>query len=249
MPGFLAVLVAKLAGLGAVTKVAAATTTAALTMALGAGTGILPLSGGTAGSTEVAQVAVAQAMAEMSSATASLPSSATGGTPARAAAAATVASPAASSSAKAGAVVPQPAAAVPAKAPGVPTVANIASPVTPALPALPGCVADLLPTGGTAPDPMRLVSQLPACIVSVVSARLPLDTIEKAIGAANLPVEVSRCLSRVLSAVPGFVAGDLSGLPGLLAACLPTGPIAGTGSIPGAGAIPGIGSLAGRAGR
>ena len=112
-------------------------------------------------------------------------------------------------------------------------------PTIPALPALPTCVANLVPTAGTAPDPTRLVAQLPACIRSVVAASLPLDTIRQALGSANLPANVSTCLSAVVGAVPGFTGGDLSGLPQLLSTCLRISSIPGAGSIPGFGSIPG----------
>jgi hypothetical protein len=84
-------------------------------------------------------------------------------------------------------------------------------------------VSDLIPTGGTLPDPERLVAELPACIVTVVTEHLPLDTIQSIIGSANLPVDVSRCLSAVVSSLPGFSGGDLSGLSQLLSSCMPTG--------------------------
>lgn len=93
----------------------------------------------------------------------------------------------------------------------------------PTSPAIPGCVADLIPTGGTPPDPDRLINELPACIVTVVTDHLPLDTIQSIIGSANLPVDISRCLSAVVSSLPGFSGGDVSGLSELLSSCMPTG--------------------------
>ncbi len=99
--------------------------------------------------------------------------------------------------------------------------------------------------GGTVPDPTVLISQLPACIQSVIAAHLPLDTIQQVIGTANLPVSVSKCLTAVLGSGPGFVSGDVSGVSRLLAACLPTGSIPGMGSLPGLGSIPGMGSVPG----
>lgn len=246
MPGFLAVLIVKLAGLGAVTKVAAATTTAALTMALvGAGTGVLPVPSGAADTALVARGGIDHATAAEVSSAFSLPVGTSGGTAAPAAA--VVLSPTDSTSAKASTVVPTPAAA-PAKLPSlsnVGAVSNVATPTIPTLPAIPRCVANLLPTGGTPPDPTMLVAQLPACIQSVVAAHLPLDTVQRAIGSANLPVALSKCLSAVLGSVPGFVGSDLSDVPRLLAACLPTGPVSGTGSIPGTGSLPGAGSIPG----
>ncbi len=230
MPGFLAVPIAKLAGLGAVTKVAAATATAALTMAVGAGAGVLPVPGGTADSAVVAQGAIDQVVAAVGSASASVPTTTSTGSPAQAAVATSVTSPAGSSSAKASTVVTPPAAVTPAK---VAAVSSVATPAIPAPPAMPSCVANLLPAGGTAPDPTKLVSQLPACIQSVVAAHLPLDAIQSAIGSANLPVDVSRCLSSVLASVPGFMGGDLSGLSQLVSACMPSGSVPGTGSMPG----------------
>jgi len=66
-----------------------------------------------------------------------------------------------------------------------------------------------------------------------VTAHLPIDSIQHVIGSANLPVDVSTCLSSVLGSLPGITGGNVSGLPQLLAACLPKGPIPGMGSIPG----------------
>jgi len=237
MPGFIAALIAKLAGVGTVAKAALAAATAALTLGVAGGaTGVLPLPGGSGDAAVIARGAIDQATAAVNSAVASVP--ATSGTAAvQAAGGAAVTSPAGSTSTHA-----ETATSTAANSAKLPTVPNVVVPTVPALPAIPRCVADLIPTGTTVPDPARLVAQLPACVLSVVSASLPLDTIQSVIGTANLPVDVSRCLWSVLRSVPTFAGGNLSGLPKLLSACLPTGSIPGMGSIPGAGSIPGLGS-------
>jgi len=96
MPGFLGVLLAKLAGLGTVAKVAVAATTTALTMALGAGTGVLPVPGSQAEPAALAQGAVDHATAPVGAAVKSLLTTAPGGTGAEA----SVTSPAGSASAR-----------------------------------------------------------------------------------------------------------------------------------------------------
>ena len=224
MPVILAGLLAKLAGLGAVAKAAIATATAALTIAVGGATGVLPIPGGGPEPASIAQGAIAQANAAVSSATSSLPAPTPGVTGVQAASAASATPPAASTSAKASTAV---------ATPKVTPSANVPNVSVPAIPAIPSCVANLIPSGTTVPDPAKLVAQLPACIASVVTASLPLDTIQSVIGSAKLPVDVSKCLSSVVRSVPTFVSGNLSGLPQLLSACLPAGSIPGTGSIPG----------------
>jgi hypothetical protein len=217
-------------------------------MALGAGTGVLPLPGGHADPAAIAQGTTDQATAAVGSAVSSLASAAPGGTGVQTATGASVPPPTGSSSATAtaGARVDTPTAAAPAAAAPakLPTVPNIATSAIPALPAVPSCVANLIPTGATVPDPAQLVAQLPACVLSLVTAHLPLDTIQSMIGSANLPVNVFTCLSSVLRSVPGFVGGNLSGLPQLLSACVPTGSAPGIRSIPAMGSTPGL-----RAGR
>ncbi len=233
MPGFATALIAKLAGLGTVAKAAIATATAVLTMALAGGaSGVLPLPGGHADSGVVVQGALDHAAAAVGSATKPLPPP-SGGTDVQAAAGASVTPPTGSASTHASTGVATPTAGTSANLPTVPDVT---------VAAVPACVTNLVPTGATVPDPVQLVSQLPACVLSVVTAHLPLDTIQAAIGSANLPVNVSGCLSSVLTSLPALVGGNMSGLAQLLSHCLPTGSIPGIGgSIPGAGSIPGIG--------
>ncbi len=235
MPGFLAVLLAKMAGLGAV-KTTIATATAALTLAVAGGaTGVLPLPGGHAGTGVVATAAVAQSLpADVPPPSTGLPEM-----PGMSAAIETSVS-AAATGAEANVSVAAPMVAAAAT---VPVVPDIPLPTLPSLPAIPPCVANLIPAVGIVPDPFTLVAQLPACILSVVTAHLPLDTIQSVIGSFNLPIDIVGCLSSVLGSVPGFVGGNLSGLPQLLAACLPTGAVPGIGSIPGMGSIPDMGSI------
>jgi hypothetical protein len=236
MPGFLGALIAKLVG-GTVAKAALATT-AALTMVVGGGAaaGIIP-TGGDTDPVAVAQPAVDQANDAADAAVEPAPPAAAATEPA--ADEASVTPPAASASASADANT---AAAPAADMPDVPDVSTLIPEAV-----VPPCVSDLVPSGGSVPDPTQLVSQLPTCILSVVTANLPpLDLIEQAIGSANLPVDVSGCLTSVLASLPTFVSGDLSGLSGILSDCLPTGGIpgseAGSGSSPGSGSDFGSGA-------
>nr|MBA3955459.1 hypothetical protein [Acidimicrobiia bacterium] len=201
MPGLLGALIAKLVG-GTVAKAALATT-AALTMVVGGGaaTGIIP----TGGDTDA--VAVAQSDLDEANGTADVAVEPAPAAPAveatePAADEASVTPPAASASADTNT-----AAAPAADMPDVPDVSTLIPEAV-----VPPCVSDLIPSGGSVPDPTQLVSQLPTCILSVVTANLPLDLIEQAIGSANLPVDVSGCLTSVLASLPTFVSGDLSGL-------------------------------------
>ena len=242
MLGFLAVPIAKLAGLGTLTKAAAAVSTAALTMTVAGGAaGVLQPPDGPSPGEVVVQHAAPQASASAGSVTSRASSTASVGTPAPTTTGAKVTTPIGSGSAQASTA----SSSAPAAAANLPRLPAAPVPAVPALPALPGCVANLVSAGGTAPDPIRLVSQLPVCILSVVKASLPLDAIRSAIGSAGLPAEVSACLSSVLSSVPGLAGGDLSGLQQVLSDCLPTGTIPGGGTFSGMGPFPGIGSFSG----
>ena len=233
MPGFLAAPLAKLANIGTLTKAAATVAAAALTMTVAGGAaGVLALPGGQADTDGAAHVAPAQATARVDAAVTSSPSPAGAG--ASAVSRSTVTSKAGSSSGSTTVATSAKAAQpTPPTVPTPPRAANVGAPALPALPAIPSCVRDLIPTGGTTPDPMALVSKLPACIMSVISSSLPLDAILAVIRSANLPVDLSKCLSSVLSSIPALAAGDLSRLPQLLAGCLPTGSFPGMGSMPG----------------
>ncbi len=123
----------------------------------------------------------------------------------------------------------------------IPTIPNVAIPTVAGLPALPSCVTNLIPTGGTVPDPIQLATTLPSCIISVITANLPMETVQSLIGSVGLPIDLSTCLSSVVRSVPTFAGGDLSRLPQLLSACLPTGQVPGMGSFPGMGSLPGFG--------
>jgi|GEM_PF-3017693 len=239
MPGFLTGLLAKLAGLGGLTKSAIAAVTAALTMAVAGGaTGVLPLPGAHSGPAAAVQGAVDQATAAVGSATRSLPPTMTGASGVPAASEVSATPPTGSSSTHASTGLAAPTGAAPAQPHAVP---QGATPAIPALPAIPSCVADLIPTGATPPDPAHLVSQLPACILGVIKAHLPLDTIKAVVGSAKLPVDLVKCLSAAIGSAPTFTAGDLSSLARLLSACLPKGSVPGMGSIPGMGSVPGAG--------
>ena len=242
----LTALTAKMAGLGTLTKATAAVSTAALTLTVAGGAaGVLPSAGGQPGPAAVAQEAGGQATFALASVPSAAPSTTRGGTEAQATGGASVTTPAGSGSARANTGVATPSATSSA---GLRSIGALPTPITPALPALPpipSCVANLIPTGGTAPDPIKLVAQLPACILSVVTSSLPLDTITAVIGSAGLPVDVSTCLTSVLGSVPALASGDMSGLPRLLSDCLPTGSVPSTGSFSGTGSRPGTGSFTG----
>jgi len=243
MFGFLAGLTTELAGVGTAAKAIVATT-AALTGAVAAGAvaGIVPMADSNASPDVVVQPALEETIAALSPATDASSPTSTG--EAEVQVEASVAPPIGSASAEASTGLAVPTDTTAAVAPADPVIPSI-----PALPAVPLCVTELIPAGGTVPDPVQLVAQLPACIISVVTANLPLDAIESAIDAANLPIDVAGCLMSVVSSIPGFAGGDLSGLTELVSACLPTGPLPGTGSFPGAdwfpdmGSLPGMGSL------
>jgi len=257
MPGFLALLTAKLAGLGALAKAAVAAVTAAVTMTLAGGaTGVIPLPGSRASSAPVAAEAIRDAAAAVSTARSAVPAATLDGTGAQAGAGtsrSTTPSTAAGSAARttasaaagtatsvAGASkLAGAATSAAASAGNLPTVAVANSP---ALPALPSCVTNLSATGGTVPDPAKVLTQLPTCIRTVIGARLPLDVIQSAIASAHLPVDVTKCLTSVIRAVPGLAAGDMSALAQLVSSCTP-GSIPGMRSVPGVGSIPGLGSF------
>ena len=231
MPGFLGALIAKLVG-GTVAKAALATT-AALTMVVGGGAaaGIIP-TGGDTDPVAVAQSDLDEANGTADAAVEPAPTAPAVEATEPAADEASVTPPAASADTNT-------AAAPAADMPDVPDVSTFIPEAV-----VPPCVSDLIPSGGSVPDPTQLVSQLPTCILSVVTANLPLDLIEQAIGSANLPVDVSGCLTSVLASLPTFVSGDLSGLSGILSACVPAEfiPGSGSGSFPGSEFIPGSGS-------
>ncbi len=254
MPGFLALLTAKLAGLGAVTKATLAAATAAVTMTMAGGAaGVIPLPGSHADSGSAAGSAIHEVTTALDAARSSLPPTTAGATSAQATGGATgttTSTTMASAALAARTTTSQ--ATTSTGAAGAATVAGSANagriprvtvPNIPALPALPPCVANLLPTGRTVPDPTTLVTQLPTCILSVISAHLPLGAIEGAIASANFPVDLSKCLSAVVRAVPTLIGGNVSGLTQLVASCMPRGSLPGMGSIPGAGSIPGFSSI------
>jgi hypothetical protein len=236
MPGFLGALIAKLVG-RTVAKAALATTTA-LTMVVGGGAaaGIIP-TGGDANPVAVAQPAVDQAGDAADAALDLAPPAPPVDAVVPADDEASEMPPTASASADAGAAAATPSVSPATNLDEVPDVSDFE---TPELSAQPDCVTGLIPTGGSVPDPARLVAELPTCILSVVTANLPLDLIEQAIDSADLPVDISGCLSSVLASLPTFVGGDLSALSAILSACLPAGAI--PGSEAGSGSFPGFGS-------
>lgn len=233
MPGVLLALVAKMAGLGTAAKGAAVAATTALAMAVAGGAaGVLPLPG------DGAEVALLQSAVQGRSATeattTSAPPTTVGRTVVQTARSASATSSAGPVSARAGGTV----AADATTSTSLPRVADATLSSLPALPALPACVADLIPAAGARPDPATLIVRLPACVRSVLAAHLPLDTIQRLIGSANLPVDLVRCLSSVLRTVTAAAGANLSGLPQLLSACLPGGVIPGAGSGRTTGSVP-----------
>ncbi|MGI8758626.1 MAG: hypothetical protein ACR2K0_04910 [Acidimicrobiales bacterium] len=204
----------------------------------GAIAGVIPVPGGNADSAVIAQPAVEQVTTAVESTLNSMLSPPPAVTGVETAGDASVAAPTGTTSARASSdIAPETSSADVAVPTAVPTL--------PAQPEVPSCVADLIPSEGTMPDPAQLVSQLPACIISVVSDNLPLDTIQAAIGSADLPVDVSGCLASVVASLPTVVTDDLSALSGILSACLPTGSIPDMGSFPGMDSFPGAGSFPG----
>ena len=231
MSGFLSALTGRITGLGTVARAAVATTVAVSMVVGGAGAVFsLPDDG-------VEAAVVVPAVVDQPAATVAVEAPAASLAPAAAPA------PAPAASALASARAAAPAAAARAELPTRPkapkasaqraatAAANdIPTPTLPSLPAIPGCLSDLIPTNGTMPDPVQLATQLPSCILSVVMGSVPLDLIQSVLESANLPVDIVGCLSSVLNAFPTFATGDLSRLPQLLTACMPTGDLPGMGS-------------------
>jgi hypothetical protein len=239
MPGILAGLLSKLAGLGTLAKAGIATATAAVTMTVAGGAaGVLPLPGA-----HVDTVAAVQSPAPPTGLAANTSGAVTttgGAEHSIVVAPATQPAASASTHATTGAGTPGAGASATAAAPvAVPDAATAALGAVPDLPALPACIKDLIPAKGTTPDPAKLIPQLVACIRSLLTAHLPTGTIQGMLGSANLPANVSQCLSALFASAPTLAGGTATGFSQALAACVPTG------SLPGAGSIPGFGSVLG----
>jgi len=257
MPGFLAGLLGPLAGLGTAAKAGIAAAFAAVTMSVAGGaTGVLPIPGVHADGAAVAQTAAPSIPTSAASVSVSgSASTQSGGAGAQAGVAATVTVP--TVPAITHAVTPAPPVPVSTSAIAVPT------PTLPTLPALPACVQNLIPPKGTMPDPAKILAQLPACIQSIIAAHTPAPVLSNVPGLADLPANVSKCLSAVFAAIPNVGSGKLTSVSptsldptaimSIMAACTPTGLVPGGGSlfgggsIPGAGSIPGLGSVTGSA--
>jgi len=216
--GFLAGLIAKLAGLGSAAKVAIAGTTAALTLTVAGGAaGVLPLPGGSAGDAAIQATAPGAVVVETTTPTTSADTAApdtgasvtavTGSTSASADAAADVSPPTAS------VATPAVPAAVPAGAlPDLSGLAQIPTQVmnclTPVLDLVTG-----LPT--VSPSQIHQVgTSIVGCVTGIVRS-------------VPLPFGLDACIAQIM----GFV-GDLSsqlptGTPDLsgfdVAACIPSG--------------------------
>jgi hypothetical protein len=236
MTGFQAAI-AKFAALGTMAKATVATTTA-LSVVLAGATGVLSLPKGQEAPV-AASAAAHRRPAAAVNATVETPSA--NASNEAAVAAAPTPSPAAAASASARSATTASVPTSTATRVAAPTVANVPTPPIPNitiptipsisnLPNLPPCLTDLIPTGASAPDPFQLVAQLPQCILSVVQAALPLDLIRQVLGSLNLPVDFTGCLSAVLGSIPTFATGDISRLPQMLSACMPTGQLPGMGS-------------------
>lgn len=245
MSGLLAGLLSKLAGLGTAAKAALAAATAAVTMTVAGGAaGVLPIAGGSAGTT-----ASVQAPAP-ATATAGVAASATPSSIAATIVQATAGASTTPTTAHAAAGVTTPASTTAAAAVATPPAPSVQTPTLPTLPALPACIKDLIPAKGTTPDPATLIPKLVACVQSLVATHLSLTDIQGVLGSANLPANVTTCLSSVFSSLPGLTTGSASGLSQVLAACVPTGSLPSFGSIPLPGAFSGAGpTLSHKSGR
>lgn len=223
--GFLAGLMAKLAGLGSVAKVAIGTATAALTMTVAGGAaGVLPVpfDGGHAGPTVTVTTTEPAGSAGATTAT-------TDGSGVHAGAGASVATPAASTSGAAGsAQVPDvsvPSVSIPpvsVPGAGLPDLSQFAqvptqvlaclSPIVDLVKGLPGTPMDQL--AGIGSQFAAIGPQVVTCVTEIV-ADLP------------LPSGVSTCVSNILSFVRNIVSQLPTGTPGVggfdVAACIPTG--------------------------
>jgi hypothetical protein len=232
MPGILAGLLSKVAGLGTLAKGGIAAVVAALTMTVAGGaTGVL---------LHPTTVAGTSASASTSAGTGAV-SGVTAG-----AGASVPPTSGATAHATVGVTVP-PVTAAPATVPKAGAPAAVTSP---AVPELPACIKNLIPAKGTTPDPAKFIPQLIACIRSLVAAHVPTTGVPSMLGSAGLPAGVASCLSSLFSSMPGIglTGGSLTGGavtaggtaampdPQALAACLPAGSIPGLGSALGSGA-------------
>jgi len=255
MPGVLAALAAKLAGLGTVAKAAIAAVTAALTMTVAGGaTGVLPLPGEHGGATAVAPESVQQTVSALGAAASNAATAAAASAPSAQVSGSTAvgssgASPVtAKASASTGASTTIATSTTVAKVTTQVVTPKVAAAAVHDLTKLPACLAALVPASGSQPDLARIRSELPACILSLVKAHLPLDVVRPAVGPSHLPVDLFTCLASALKAAPAATGTNLSGLRQLLAGCLPTGVLPGTGTATGAASL--SGAVAGlRAGR
>lgn len=221
--GFLAGLLAKLGCAGTAVKSAVAGATAVATMGLaGAAAGVLPAPAQNLVATAVsaatpfefpdpddATAVVERAVPALPTVTVPPVPTTPAVPPVSVTAGAKVGATSASASAKTGAsptptvpkvtVPPVPQVTVP------PIVANLVN-------GLPACVKNLLPAGGTVPDPTKLAAEIPACIPQVL-------------GSANLPPQVATCVASILGTVGGASGMPAGAVPNLgslsLSTCVP----------------------------
>lgn len=220
--GFLAGLMAKLAGLGSAAKIAVATATAAITMTVAGGaTGVLPIGTGHSGPTVTVTTTEPAGSAEgTTSPTTSVESGvgATGGSP-------SVATSEGPTSSTAGAVGSDDAPGVanpPASIPPVPVPAG-ALPDPSGLTQVPSqvlaCLSPIVDlVKGLPAVPTGQIATIGTSIVSCVSA---------IVADLPLPFGMSTCVSDILSFVRNLVSQLPTGTPSLgsfdVAACIPTG--------------------------
>lgn len=232
---FLSAMLAKITGAGAMAKAAVATVTAAATMTVaGAAAGVLPgpiqgAVGGAINAISPLNVPTGDPADTVSAAT-GLVDGALGSVPSLpglpgdlpVSADATVGTPVGTVSVgTSGLGLPS----IPdVSIPGIPNIPNLpdlsglplpsipdVSPIIDNLPVqLPACVKSLLPTSGALPNPTALVSQIPACIQTVLAT-------------TNLPVNVSTCVASVLGTVSSVLnPASIGSLPQLnISACVP----------------------------
>lgn len=216
--GFLAGLIAKLAGLGSVAKVAIATSTAALTMTVaGAAAGVLPFGGGHSAP------AVTEGGSDGDIPVAGLATPTTSGdTGAQAGGGASVATPPGSASATAGAaggVEPSAVApsipSLPIPGPEVPDLSGLTQVPTQVL----NCLAPVidLATGLPTAAPAQ-IAQIGPTVVSCVSG---------IVQGLPLPFGLDACLSEIMGFVSEMTSQLPTGIPNVgnlnVAACIPTG--------------------------
>lgn len=252
--GSLAGLLAKVSGVGIAAKAAVAGVAAVTTMGLAGGAaGLLPGPAQTLVATAVGAATPFQfpnpsgVTTTVEHAVGSLPQ-VTGPATAPALPVAPPVSVAASASGRASASAGAAGPAVtpaPPSPPGVPALPPVTVPTAASdlAEGLPACVRNLVPANGGAPDPATLSRQIPACIGQVLRT-------------ADLPPQVTRCVSSVLGAIGGASGMSPTAVPAIaeldVSACVPldqsrcvTNMMNVLATMPGFGSLPGLDSVPG----